>query len=101
MMHSLVTLNENFGWIHERRTIYITGILMSRNVNVWFILMDIDNAKTPAIVIWGLRDKSKRAKVEFSGKHSANAIAELESNSVPAKLNSRKKWFLDKAVLIL
>lgn len=78
----------------------LTGILISRNVSVWFILTDMDKAKTPARVIRGFWERSRRESVEFSGRHSAKAMAALESRSVLERFNSRKKWFLERAHLI-
>lgn len=55
----------------------LTGILISINVMVWFILIETDIAIKPAISICGFLDKSNLTSELFSGRHSAKAMAAI------------------------
>lgn len=71
----------------------LTGMLMSMNVMVWFILMETDSAKRPAIWMLGFLDKSKRTSELFSGRHSASAMAASVLKPVSAKQRSFSDLF--------
>lgn len=66
----------------------LLGMLISRKLNVWFILIDAESAISPARSMSRLFDKSKRVRHPFSGMHSAKATAAIERSLV---FNSMKE----------
>lgn len=76
----------------------LTGMLISKNVSVWFIFMDMERAKTPAVSIMGFFDRSSLVSDMFSGNASANAMTAPESSCVSDKFKLSIFEFLDKVV---
>lgn len=73
-------------------------MLISKNVRVWFILMETDKAKMPAVSIRGFLDKSNRVNDLFSANASAKVITAPESSCVSDKFKLCILEFFESAV---